>query len=90
MITTALVYFAGLIIQILLLAMSPLQGSNGFPVAIDAKIAYLNTFISKANTLIPLDSVNAFITFVIIFETTVATFYILRWLFGYLPLVGGR
>jgi uncharacterized membrane protein len=90
MITTALIYLAGILMQSLLLIMYPFRGSNGFPSSVDSAITSAASYVHYADSFIPLSTVSTVITFVIAFEITVMTFYVLRWLVGYLPVVGGR
>lgn len=90
MIISAIVILAGLMIKAILALMSPFSNSHGFPPEIDTAILSIDGYIDKANTLIPLESIHTFITFVIAFELLVMYFYIMRWLVGYLPFIGGR
>jgi len=90
MITTAFVYLAGVMISAILLILSPLGFDNGFPEGLQTGVDFLATYIGKADVFIPLDAVLDVITFAIAFEISILTFYVLRWLFSYMPFVGGK
>lgn len=90
MITTAFIYLAGLVINGVLVLMTPLGNSNGFSADVDAAVTGAATYIGRANTFVDLAAVQTVILFIITFEITIMTFYLIRWLFGYVPVVGGR
>jgi len=90
MIATAFIYLASLLIGIMLALLYPFQGSNGFPTGVDSAITAAASYTAKANTFISITAIHDVLMFVIAFEIILLYFYIMRWLFGYLPIIGGR
>lgn len=90
MISTAFVFFAGLVFQIILLPFTLLGDSQGFPESVDTAVASVASYTGVAGNFIPMDSIHTLVMFIITFEITIVWFYLMRWMFGFLPVVGGR
>jgi len=90
MISSAFIVFASLVISVILLALTPFQGSSGFPAGVDSAVAGLNYYISYVDVFFPIAPINAVIMFIISFEITLFTFKLLRWLYSFIPWFGGR
>lgn len=88
MITTGFIYLAGILISGMLLILSPLGGDGGFPEGIDTSMTFLATYIGYADVFFPIQTLFQALTFAVTFEITIFTFYVLRWLFSYMPFVG--
>lgn len=87
MISTAFVYFAYYVLS-LLFAVFP--ESSGFPEEVLTAINYIAGYTAIINTLVPMETVGTILGLVITFELAVFAFKGLRFVFGYVPFVGGR
>jgi len=90
MITSAFIYLASLVIALFLLLLSPFQGSSGFPEGVDTAMATAASYVGYIDVFIPLSVLHTVIVFVIGFEMVSFFFKLMRWLFSFMPFVGGR
>lgn len=90
MITSAFILLAGSIMALILGILYPFRGSNGFPDEIDTYVTLFASYVKRTDTFVSLTAVNSLVSFIILFEIATLTFYVIRWLVGFLPQVGGR
>lgn len=90
MITTAFVYFAVFVLTAVLVLLTPFQDSGGFPADVDTAMEGLSVYLGYAGVFIPLPVLSNIITLAVGLEISILTFRIIRWVFSFVPIVGGR
>lgn len=87
MITSAFIYFSAYILS-LLLAVFP--SSGGFSSDVTTAFTQLGGYTAIINTLIPLSTLSTILGLIIAIELIIFAFKGLRFILGYVPVVGGK
>ena len=87
MIISAFINFASYSVN-LLLALFP--SSNGFPIEVSNSISIISGYIGILSPIVPIDTMATIISLIISFELAVFSFKGLKWIFSFIPLIGGR
>lgn len=87
MISTAFVYIAYYTLN-LLLKVFPM--STGFSTDVTNAFTQLGGYTAIINTLVPLETLATVVSLVISFELLIFAFKGIRFVFGYVPAVGGK
>jgi len=85
MISTAFVYLAYYLLTILL---TVFPSSTGFPPEIATAVTQVGGYTAIINAVFPLDVLSDVVIAVITFELIIFAFKTIRFVFGYVPLVG--
>jgi len=87
MITTLILNIAYYFVLVLF---SVFPTSSGFPPEVLEAITQISGYTALINTLVPMDTLGRILILVTAFELTVFAWKGLRFIVGYIPLVGGR
>jgi len=87
MITTALINIAYYVLNLLF---SAFPTSTGFPADVQTAITTFGGYTAIINTLVPMSTLGYILGLVITFELAVFAFKGLRFVLGYVQLVGGK
>lgn len=87
MIMTALIntgaYIANLILFIF-------PDSNGFPAEVTTAFETLGGYVGILDPIVPIATLLTCLLLIVTFELTLFAFKAIRWLFGFVPFMGGR
>lgn len=87
MITTLLMTLGEFVINGIVLL---LPTGTGFPTEVGSAVTYFSGYLGVVDPLLPLDTLHTIIMLVIGLEVAILSFKMVRWLFGYVPFVGGK
>jgi len=87
MITTALINLAYYLLNGLI-ALFP--AGSPLPSAIHTAATTLGSYLALIDSILPVDTLATILGLYIIFELTLFAFKTFKWLFGYIPFVGGK
>jgi len=87
MITNALIALALAIVGGIL---SIFPDSSGLPPQVDDAVAYIGGYAGILDPLVPLATMATIISLLITVELSIFAFKGLRWIFSYVPMVGGK
>lgn len=87
MITTAFIYFGNALLGFVL-AIFPV--STGFPQQFNDAVNYIAGYAGMFDTLVPISTLATAVGVLFSVELIILTFKATKWIFGYVPIVGGR
>jgi len=87
MITTGFVYFANYILSIIV---SVFPVSTGFPAEVLTAFSQIGGYTAIVDTLVPLSTMATIVGLIVAFELVIFAFKGLRFIMGYVPVVGGK
>lgn len=87
MISTAFVLFAYYVVSLLLVVF---PASDGFPADVLTAFTNIGGYTAIINTLVPLGTLSTIIGLIIAVELLIFAFNALRFIMGYVPVVGGK
>jgi len=67
-----------------------LPEGSGFPANVTSAVNYFAGYVGIVDPLLPLSTLHTIILLVIALELAILTFKMVRWLFGYVPFIGGK
>lgn len=82
--------FIAIALYIVNLVLSIFPSSAGFPASFDTAITQVSGYIGIFSPIFPINTMATILGLVIAFEIAVFTFNGLKWIFSYVPLIGGR
>jgi len=87
MIFTLILSFA---VSIVTSILNILPLSDGFPSEVDSAFAYIGSYMSIFDVIVPIETIGTIVVLVIYFELALFAFKALKWIVSYLPFVGGK
>jgi len=87
MITTFLIFLA---VTVLSTIVNFFPVSSGFPQEAIDSVSYIGGYIGMLDPLVPVSTMFTILGLIIALELSIFGFRTLRWLFSYLPFIGGR
>jgi hypothetical protein len=87
MIFTAFVYLASFILGLIV---GILPTSTGFPSEVQSAFDTMAGYVQILNTLLPIGTLATVLTLLVATDIIIFGFKTLKWLFSYIPFIGGR
>lgn len=87
MILTALILMGIFIVDTILLIF---PSSSGFPVQVDTAITSISGYVGILSPILPLSTMSQILALIIIYELSIFGFKAFKWLFSYIPFIGGK